>query len=84
MRVSRDRVERRSLPGGGGRGGAAGRSAVGRRAMRRLAGDEHLRSRLAEKGLARAAEFTWQRSAREHLRLFEKVAGAARPAEASA
>ncbi len=35
--------------------------------------DEELRLRLARQGLERAARFTWERSAREHLRIFEEV-----------
>ena len=42
-------------------------------AMRRVLEDEDYRKSLMAKGLARAAGFTWERSAREHLRAFEKV-----------
>ncbi len=42
-------------------------------AMRRLIEDEHLRQELREKGLVRAQQFTWRRSAERHLEVFEKV-----------
>ncbi len=45
-------------------------------AMLRLASDETLRQRLAEEGPARAAEFTWERCARETLGLLSDVARA--------
>ncbi len=39
--------------------------------IRRLLSDEALRGRLRDKGLARARLFTWERSAREHLDVFQ-------------
>ena len=42
-------------------------------AMRRLVEDGSLREVLREKGLARAQQFTWQRSAEEHLKVFGRV-----------
>lgn len=44
-------------------------------AMGRLVEDESLRESLHQKGLARSRQFTWHKSAREHLRVFEKIAG---------
>lgn len=41
--------------------------------MQRLGEDASLRDALREKGLARAQNFSWQKSAREHLDVFEKV-----------
>jgi glycosyltransferase involved in cell wall biosynthesis len=43
-------------------------------ALRRLAGDPELRRRLAEKGRARAAEFTWERTAARTLEIYERAA----------
>jgi len=42
-------------------------------AMHRLTEDASLRADLRERGLARARQFTWQRSAEEHLKVFEKA-----------
>ena len=44
-------------------------------AMKRLIEDEPLRQSLRQKGLARSRQFTWHKSAREHLKVFEKIAG---------
>jgi glycosyltransferase involved in cell wall biosynthesis len=41
--------------------------------IRRALEDSDLRDRLREKGLARAAEFSWQRCAQETLRIFAKT-----------
>ncbi len=41
--------------------------------IQRALGDSDLRSRLREKGLARAAEFSWERCARETLNLFGRA-----------
>lgn len=45
-------------------------------AIESLAADEALRERLRRAGLERAAGFTWERTAREHLRAYELAAGA--------
>ncbi|MCF6148435.1 MAG: glycosyltransferase family 4 protein [Candidatus Kuenenia sp.] len=42
-------------------------------AMQRLLSDAALRDTLRKKGLARAQNFSWQKSAKEHLIVFEKV-----------
>lgn len=42
-------------------------------AMRRLTSDHTLRQSLREKGLARAQQFTWRRSAEQHMAVFKKV-----------
>lgn len=42
-------------------------------AMRCLAEDASLRADLRERGLRRASLFTWQRSAEQHLKIFEQV-----------
>jgi glycosyltransferase involved in cell wall biosynthesis len=42
-------------------------------ALAALAGDDRLRAELARKGLVRAAEFRWERSAEQHLALFESI-----------
>lgn len=44
-------------------------------AMAQLLGDEDLRRDLRVRGLARAASFTWTRTAEETWRVFEEVAG---------
>lgn len=44
--------------------------------IRRALEDSELRCRLRDKGLARAAEFSWDRCARETLELFGRMAGA--------
>ena len=49
-------------------------------ALVRLAGDEDLRADLAKRGLARAAEFSWSRTAREMLGIYRRAAGVAVPA----
>jgi glycosyltransferase involved in cell wall biosynthesis len=43
-------------------------------AMRRVAGDAALRADLSARGTARAAAFSWERSARAHLRAYEAAA----------
>lgn len=43
--------------------------------MQRLSEDEALRQVLRRKGLERARQFSWRRSAEEHLRIFERVSG---------
>jgi glycosyltransferase involved in cell wall biosynthesis len=42
-------------------------------ALERLSTDDVLRRSLRERGIARAATFTWERSAREHLQVFRRV-----------
>lgn len=42
-------------------------------AMARLAADAELRARLRGRGLERAAAFSWRRSARAHLALFQQA-----------
>lgn len=42
-------------------------------AMGSLVADKSLREGLREKGLARAQQFTWQRSAEKHLKVFERA-----------
>jgi len=44
-------------------------------AMRRVVGDAEVRARLRERGLARAAEFGWERCARETLAVYDRVLG---------
>lgn len=44
-------------------------------ALLRLSGDERLRARLRAQGLERARQFTWDRCARETLRVYRKVLG---------
>jgi glycosyltransferase involved in cell wall biosynthesis len=46
-------------------------------AIERLLGDEALRSGLRERGLAQAARFSWERSAAETARSYERALGAA-------
>ena len=41
--------------------------------IQRLAADENLRETLRDKGLARAKQFTWAKSAREHQAVFHSV-----------
>lgn len=41
--------------------------------IRRVLGDEEIRNRLVEKGLQRAKEFSWEKCARETLRLLESL-----------
>jgi glycosyltransferase involved in cell wall biosynthesis len=43
-------------------------------ALRRITGDEKLRTRLRAAGLERAARFSWETSARRHFELFRTVA----------
>jgi glycosyltransferase involved in cell wall biosynthesis len=43
-------------------------------ALGRLLTDDALRADLRRRGLARAAEFSWERTARETLSVYEKVA----------
>ncbi len=42
-------------------------------AMKRLIEDDSLRQLLRQKGLARSQQFTWRKSADEHLKIFEKA-----------
>ncbi len=42
-------------------------------AMRKLIEDPRLREELVEKGLERAKQFSWERSARKHLKVFKEV-----------
>ena len=42
-------------------------------AMRRLAEDASLRAGLRQRGLDRASQFTWLRSAQQHLTVFERA-----------
>ncbi len=44
-----------------------------REAMKRVASDEDLRRELREKGIERGQKFTWEASAKEHLRIFTNV-----------
>jgi len=44
-------------------------------AMRRILEDEALAAELRAKGLARAKEFSWERTARETIAVYEKVLG---------
>jgi glycosyltransferase involved in cell wall biosynthesis len=46
-------------------------------AIDRVAGDEGLRERLRDAGLRRAASFTWERAAREHVAAYERARDAA-------
>jgi glycosyltransferase involved in cell wall biosynthesis len=43
-------------------------------AIRRLAGDEGLRASLVSKGLSRAREHSWARTAQETIEVYEKAA----------
>jgi len=52
-------------------------------ALVRLARDAELRADLARRGLARAAEFSWTRTAREMLAVYQRAAGVAAPAAAA-
>ena len=45
-------------------------------AMERILHDEALRSELRARGLARAREFTWERTARQTLAVYQEVAAA--------
>jgi len=42
-------------------------------AMERIIEDKNLREELSEKGIERAKQFTWEKSARKHLEVFQKV-----------
>ncbi len=44
-------------------------------AMRRILEDRELAGELREKGLARAAQFSWEKTARETIAVYEKVLG---------
>ncbi len=44
-----------------------------REAMERIIDDKHLREELSEKGIERAKQFTWEKSAQKHLEVFRKV-----------
>jgi glycosyltransferase involved in cell wall biosynthesis len=46
-------------------------------ALRRLLGDAEERQRLADRAVARAAEFTWERAAEVHREVYRAAAGAA-------
>ncbi len=50
-------------------------------ALRRMLEDEPLRSRLRELGLARAREFTWERTARLTLEVYARALGEVAPAD---
>jgi glycosyltransferase involved in cell wall biosynthesis len=52
-------------------------------ALVRLTGDAERRADLARRGLARAAEFSWTRTAREMLAVYQRAAGVAAPATAA-
>jgi glycosyltransferase involved in cell wall biosynthesis len=41
--------------------------------MYKVLSDDAIRRSLVEKGLERAKFFTWEKSAREHLKVFEEV-----------
>jgi len=44
-------------------------------ALKQMLGDEELRADLAERGLERAKQFSWERTARETLAVYEEVLG---------
>jgi glycosyltransferase involved in cell wall biosynthesis len=44
-------------------------------ALERLGSDESLRQELRRRGLARAAEFSWEASARELAEVYRRTAG---------
>ncbi|MFO7698753.1 MAG: glycosyltransferase family 1 protein [Anaerolineae bacterium] len=44
-------------------------------ALARVAGDDELRQQMSEAGVARAAAFSWERTARETLALYERTIG---------
>jgi glycosyltransferase involved in cell wall biosynthesis len=46
-------------------------------AMARLLSDEALRADLRQRGIERAAQFSWERAARETLSVYENVAAKA-------
>ncbi|MBM3298192.1 MAG: glycosyltransferase family 4 protein, partial [Candidatus Aminicenantes bacterium] len=50
-------------------------------ALRRMIGDPKLRRRFREKGIARAAAFTWEETARRTLDVYRAVAAGGRPEE---
>jgi glycosyltransferase involved in cell wall biosynthesis len=41
--------------------------------MYKVLTDEHLRQSMIQKGLERAKLFSWEKSAREHIKVFEEV-----------
>ena len=43
--------------------------------IRRVLSDEHLRSDLIERGCRRVKEFTWEKTARETLKVFDEILG---------
>ena len=43
--------------------------------MQRVLSDETLRSDLIERGLRRAKNFTWEKTARETLKVFDEILG---------
>jgi len=43
------------------------------KAIRQLSNDESLRHQLIQKGLKRAGEFSWEKSANKHLEVFEQI-----------
>ncbi|MEM7048820.1 MAG: glycosyltransferase family 1 protein [Acidobacteriota bacterium] len=57
--------------------------AAWRQAIQELVQNEALRRDLAERALRRSREFTWQRSAEEHARVFAVTAEAQRPKDAA-
>jgi glycosyltransferase involved in cell wall biosynthesis len=44
-------------------------------AMHRVLSDANLRDELRAKGLARAAQFTWERTAQETMKVYQSVLG---------
>ena len=44
-------------------------------AMKRLIESSELQKKLSKKGIEHALRFTWEKSAREHLAVFEKILG---------
>lgn len=48
-------------------------------AMERLLTDEDESARLGQQGLERARRFTWQATARETVRIYEKLIGEVNP-----
>ncbi len=69
-----------SLPEVAGTDGAAslvdpGDDKILAQAMARLSGDPDLRATMAERGLARAAKFGWENTARETVAVYRKVLG---------
>ncbi|NPA60466.1 MAG: glycosyltransferase family 4 protein, partial [Epsilonproteobacteria bacterium] len=44
-----------------------------RQKIEQVLSDASLQEQMREKGLARAKEFSWEKSAQEHIRVFEEV-----------